>query len=528
MKVKIDKKYLLFLSLIMLLGFILRISFAGNTLIENDALLFTEAVKIANGIFPWPSYSAPGMPFFLSGWYGWFLADLRALLYLMFPFLKAQYYLTVIFGLLVIISTTRLAIRLYSNKKIALFSAFLVSIIPNQVSMSYGVSAEVPATFFMLEAINFLLDWVENNRKSFFIISSICLSFAMLSKPIGFLVVPTLLLVFIINRIKIHNLIPQKIFIYFVIAFSIFATWIVPNYRKFAGNLSHSFLSFMVKIGSETMKEGVLFSHIRFFSIYGLILLGFSGCYFLFRRRRPDIYIAFFITSSLLILGSLKDVMTYWYPFIVPFYCILISRTAIFIRKIIIKFVYIGILIFFIFICLKTDLFNIDFDYASQYGYLMRLKNDYMEIMPTSQGVLNTIVRMKQIVKPWDHLYVMHNYMSYEGLFLDRKPVCLPVYAYVEGDEIKYNNDWGSRVKEIIENNPPGTSLLMLQDGAYYYRVYDKGVWRQTDLSAILEANGFEKVYENYYPNANVINKCKKYYSSCSNEQWVKNYIYRK
>jgi len=524
----VNKRYSILLIFIVFLGFLLRSSFRGETLVENDAILFTEAVKIARCIKPWPSYTACWAPFFLSGWYGWLLPNLRALLYLVFPSLKVQYFLTVIFGLLVIISTARFAARVYDNKKITLFSAFLVSIIPIQVSMSYGISAEIPATFFMLEAFNFLFDWKKNKKKSYFFTSAIFLSCAMLSKPIGFLAIPGIIFTFVTEEHRGNSKIISKILLYFFISLLIWSTWLIPNSKKFISDMPHSFSSFMLKVGSETMREGLVLTHTRFLSRYGIILLLFSLLHLLYSRKVPDIFILFFISSSLLLLHLFKDVMSYWYPFIIPFYATAISKSAIFLKKIIIKLPYTLLLVYFVFLCLKSNLLNIHFDYSSQYGYLARADNKYMEMMITCQGILQTIDEINRLTGEHDNLYVMHNYISYKGLFLDKKATVLPVYAYVKDGQIVYNENWGEEVDGMTKFNLHGTTYVVVQDGAYYYRVYDKGIWRQTNLCKILESKGFRKIYENHYPDESVLKKCKRFYRCCLDNQWVRNYIYRR
>ena len=72
----------------------LRLAFPGRSLIENDAVLYTEIIKRFHGINPFSQFTFKWSPIFLTGYYGWVLPDLRAIVYFFLPFLKVQFYLT--------------------------------------------------------------------------------------------------------------------------------------------------------------------------------------------------------------------------------------------------------------------------------------------------------------------------------------------------------------------------------------------------------------------------------------------------
>ena len=78
------------LVIIAIIGY-LRLFFSGNVLCENDAVLYTEAVKIVYNVTPFPYFTFKWTPIFLTGYYGWILPDFRALVYFFLPFLKFHF-----------------------------------------------------------------------------------------------------------------------------------------------------------------------------------------------------------------------------------------------------------------------------------------------------------------------------------------------------------------------------------------------------------------------------------------------------
>jgi hypothetical protein len=514
-----------------LIGY-LRLAFPGKSLAENDAVLYTEIVKIIHGINPFPHFTFKWTPLFLSGYYGWIMPDLRIMLYFFLPFLKAQFYFTALFGIGVIFSTYRFAMRLYSERRIAILAAFLISIIPIQVSMSYGISSEIPQSFFLIESFNFLMDFINKQRWKFFFISGILLGFSILAKPVSMLLIPAVCLLIFINRRIIKGNVFKFMLLYFILPLLIWLSWAIPNFYRIFGSYAHSFVSFGFNVGSETMKIGLIESHKEFLAIGGIVLLLCSLFYLFWTHKKEDIFILFSVGSSLIILYSLKDVMTYWYPFIVPFYCIAISR-AFLIKLKFIKAMFFALIIYFIGICIRTDILNLYFDFNSQSGYLMRPDTNWMEFsLVGCQANLDTIKRVKEVVKENDVVFLSGTFGSYKGFLMDIDTRYLPEYRIIKQGSIEYKEDWIKDIDKVI-GDAIGTRkarvFIVLQDGAYYYRVYNKGVWLETHQDKILEENGFREIYGKEYPDKEAIEKGKRFYRYCSSaSQWAKNYIFVK
>jgi len=512
----------------------LRLFFPGKALCENDAVLYTEIVKIIHGINPFPQFTFKWTPVFLTGYYGWILSDLRALLYFFLPFLKAQYYFTALFGIGVVFSTYRFVIRLYGDKKTAMLAAFLVSIIPIQVSMSYGLSAEIPQTLFLLESFNFLIDFINTDKKKYFFISGVFFVFSMLSKPLSALFIPGICFLIFINRTRIKGNIIRTILKYFILPILVWLSWAIPNFYRIFGDHAHSFSRFGFRIGSESMKIGFIEAHLQFLSAWGFFLLACSLVYLIWLRKKEDIFLSLSIGVSLLFLYSLKDVMTYWYPFIVPFYCVVISRAFFTIKFKAAKWIFFMLLVYFAGICIRTDIINVYFDFNSQAGFYMRPDSKYM-VFPQVQCQVNldTVKKLKELMKEDDIIFLSHTFGSYEGFLMHKDIYFLPIYRHIKKGGIEYEKDWAGKVNKtidnILNNGKKGRVLIVLQDGGYYYRVYDKGVWFETHQDQLLEKAGFKKIYEIEYPDKNTIDKAKRYYSICSSQyQWAKNYIFTK
>jgi hypothetical protein len=519
------------LVIIAIIGY-LRLFFSGNVLCENDAVLYTEAVKIVYNVTPFPYFTFKWTPIFLTGYYGWILPDFRALVYFFLPFLKVQFYITAMFGIAVIFSTYRLALRLYDKKNIALAASLLISIVPIHVSMSYGLSSEIPQTFFLLEAFNFLIDFIKKNRRRDFLISGVFLAFSVLSKPISALTVPAFCFLFIINKEKLTGNIFKTMVSYAVLPSIIWLSWGVPNFYRIFGDVAHSFSMFGFNVGSETMKIGFIESHLQILSTGGLVLLVSSLLYLARSRSKEDIFLLFLIASSFILLYSLKDVMAYWYPFIIPFYCIAISKTFFSLASKAIKIVFLTLMIYFIGICVRTDIINLCFDFNSQSGFYMRPDSKVMHFpLAQCQKNLDTIEALKGIFKKDDLVFLTGTFNSYKGFLMDMNTHVLPGCNSIKNGRIEYDDNWPDQVNLMINEalqNKKGRVVLVIQDGGYYYRVYDKGVWLETHQADMLEAAGFSKIYEERYPDAKALNKAKLFYIHAMNNQWAKNYIFIK
>ncbi|MGD0336529.1 MAG: glycosyltransferase family 39 protein [Candidatus Omnitrophota bacterium] len=513
---------------IILLGLFLRLPFRGKIISGNESLLYSECVKLSQGITP-QEFSASWSPFFLSSWHGWLLSDLRALVYSVFPFLNAQFYLTLIFGILIIVSTYRLGTRLY-NKITALFAALLVAIAPIQVSLSYGLSSEIPLVFFILETIIWLIDAIEKKSRSSLFISSVFFSCAMLSKPLAVLFMPAICFYFIINKRKLKGGCTENIIIYLFFPLALWLTWVIPNFKRFYSDMPFAFSSFVLKSGSESMRHSLEEIHLQLLSPVGIILLLFSLINLIFSRNVNSYFLLFIILSFVFILNLSKNIMLYYYALICPFYFIAIAQTILSLKQKILQAVLVLASLYFIFLSIKTDIINIDFDTFGQGGCELIYNFKNKNLMVVGQGVFDTIMELNKIIKDEDTLYLTSHFLICDGfLKKGRKFEYTPAYDYICGDKICPNQNFVKELEESI-SRPPHTGKIyaVCQDGGYYYRVGGKGVWRQSNYAGQLSACGFRKVYENNSPDKEWLKKCRKYFKRCDTNQWVRNYIFVK
>ena len=517
-----------FLFCIILLGLSLRLSFTGKIIPGNESVLYSECIKLSQGITP-QEFSASWSPFFLSSWHGWLLPDLRALVYLLLPFLKAQLYLTVIFGILVIVSTYRLSTRLF-NKVTALFSALLVAIAPIQVSLSYGLSSEIPLTFFILETIIWLIDAVERRSRSGLFISSVFFSCAMLSKPLAVLFIPAICLYFFLNRKMLKGGCIGNITIYFLLPLALWLTWVIPNFARFYSDMPFAFSSFVLRFGSESMRIGLKDAHLRFLSPVGIILVLFAFIKLALSRNRNSYFLLFTILSFVFVLDLSRNVMLYYYALICPFYFIAIAHLVISLKQRMSQVVLILFSLYFIFLSIKTDIINIDFDSSGQNGCKLIYQFEKKDLMFLGAGILDTISFLNKIVEAKDTLYLSVELSTY-NCFLKKGSqfIRLPSYDYICGDKICLNQNFAKELEESIAGVPHvGKIYVVCQDGGYFYRIGGEGVWRQYDYAGQLSSCGFRKIYENRYPDETWRKECRRYFKDCYADQWVGHYIFVK
>lgn len=180
-----------------------------------------------------------------------------------------------------------------------------------------------------------------------------------------------------------------------------------------------------------------------------------------------------------------------------------------------------------------TDVINLDFDFNSQSGFLMRSNFNSMNFLLVScYKNLDTVKKIQEIAREDDVFILSHTFMSYEGFMLNLKREHLPVYQNIKNGVFEYDAGWIEKVQKLAEDQRKSSSgkiFIVVQDGGYWYRYYDKGIWFETHQADILEANGFKKLYEESCPDKEILFKAGKYYRDClSKDQWAKNYIFEK
>jgi hypothetical protein len=107
-----------------------------------------------------------------------------------------------IFALGTILLTYTIVKKLTENEYLSLLSAFLMTIMPLGVYFGRNVQPEMPALFFTLLSINFLLNWKKEFNKKQLMYSAIALSIAGLFKLTFLIIAIPILFIFPYGKIK--------------------------------------------------------------------------------------------------------------------------------------------------------------------------------------------------------------------------------------------------------------------------------------------------------------------------------------
>ena len=99
-----------------------------------------------------------------------------------------------------ILLTYLLAWEVFSDRKIALLSAFLWSIMPLSVFLSTIVLPDIPLLTFILLSVFFCIRGVKGERKKYIVLSGLSIGFAQTAKVTALIFVPALVLFIILNR----------------------------------------------------------------------------------------------------------------------------------------------------------------------------------------------------------------------------------------------------------------------------------------------------------------------------------------
>jgi len=221
-------RYLLYLTVLSLVGFLLRIIVMSDTtrlfeepplLIGDEGRYHSQAIELLNDkFFPWP-VSTPIYPLFLAAVYSLFG-------YNNFIVLIIQ---SIISTLLIPI-TYFIGIKFTGNRS-SLFAAFLVAIQPSLIYHVEYLYTEVLYTFLLLISFYILIFAINKNRAFYFIVAGIIMGITSLCRPaialIG-IVIPLL----IPFRVKLTKRIVIS-FIYIISMIFIIAPWTYHNYKIF-------------------------------------------------------------------------------------------------------------------------------------------------------------------------------------------------------------------------------------------------------------------------------------------------------
>jgi len=142
-------------------------------------------------------------------------------------FTKNSIYFNIIISVLSIFLVYKIALLIFNKESTALLSAFIVAIYPYFIFYSLVVMTETLFIFLVLMSFYFLF-------KKSFILASIFLTLAILTRPVIDILAPVL--IFIFARFTFDASLKaalKKVLVYFVIYALLMMPWWLNNYRKF-------------------------------------------------------------------------------------------------------------------------------------------------------------------------------------------------------------------------------------------------------------------------------------------------------
>ncbi len=224
------------------------------------------------------------------------------------------------------IAVTYFIAKEFFSKKIALFSAFLLSIFPINIMYSSQIGPDIPFQFLSGLAILFFI-YHEKNRKYsniFAILSGVFIGIAYTVKSIVILLIPLFIIYFLIQNLRKKNL--KKIFnvkngfYYFLIPLIFLIIYLVYiQLVHFSIILSIASIILIVLYEIIILKEKNIKNifrkkHVRYFLILLGFLIIFSIHLYHFYEVSGEWYFIENSRSSVLIHGGNENDNYYWYP----------------------------------------------------------------------------------------------------------------------------------------------------------------------------------------------------------------------
>ncbi len=318
-----NSKTKLYLFLIMILGFILRLISALNTRVYADDVVHAvhsinfinsgKLVEYSQSSGLW--HSITNISYMIFGGANQFSSR--------FP--------SILFGTLLILLIF-LFTKKFFNKRIALISAFLFSVSPFAIKLTLA-EMDIMAVFFIIFSFLFFIEGIRKNKNSFFWMSAIFLGVAIMIKVYSILFVPGFVFYYFYiykkESKKINKEIIKKIFVFFFIIFVFCTPTIAHNYLLykdkgimdlqftrvfgFGREKSAQYYSWDVQfnntktrinlknffLGNEAhghLPHALVSLKWILFSDPLIFILGFVGLIFLFKKRR-DYFVLFFSLS---------------------------------------------------------------------------------------------------------------------------------------------------------------------------------------------------------------------------------------
>lgn len=322
------KKTFLVLFLIVVLAFILRFMVAQTVEIVPDEIVYS--------LLPWKIISAQRLSTVEGGPLFSYLIDIG---YTVFGEVNATSTRlpSIFFGSLTVILVYLFSLKMFDNKKAALFSSLLFAL--SGYALENNTEPDMTAFFFAFLSMYFFLFFLEGKR-NYLYLSTISLTLAILCKSLPLLFLSAYLLVFVFHakgyfsgnqntRIKIDIKLLKTIFGCLTIAVLLLMPAIMYNYLEFKNNgKTENIVSTFLGVGEhfhpgnsqidpwsfQVLKDLLKSSPDQFFYPDPIIIiLGIIGTVLLFSRKIPAYFLLLLSLLSLVFyMGGITGSKTHY------------------------------------------------------------------------------------------------------------------------------------------------------------------------------------------------------------------------
>lgn len=486
---KIENSHI-YLAVILALAIYLRFSnLAWETVIYDEVPIIKSAEVYTRGDFVTQGFIAFDVPPMMK-----YMAAL-SLYFLGFSEAGIRIF-SAVFGVLTSVLIYIFA-KKYYDQKTALLAAGLVSFSILHITMSRYMETVVPAGFFYLLSLYFLLQF-DNKRSYIFLGASLALG--MLTKYILLYAIVTTIIYFVIKKyislnlrprftISIDNRVLKTFLVGVVIFLLLWPFFLYPlnvnvsldvsgRTRDFTTMIPLGFMTFGDVAKSATIGERPDVG-LRSFPILGyfllflakentvFVVLFFTGLFAMYKKRRPaDKFIALFIVTFFILLFLQNWGYTFRYiPVITPMLAIVAARSTEFMRKSYFIIFAVAILAF---------LYAIQFapHYVLHYNTLdnaFHFSEDTNLVNFFSEGMKETIYYAKENCTKlmtyyeyfMDDIYVPENFTTSSNS-LDELPACV----------MDSSNKYIPRFSEVLSTASCTLKKISYVNGKEFFRIY--------------------------------------------------------
>src|SRR3989344_4062114 len=316
------KKTLLIIFSILLVAFILRLIVAQTVEIVPDEIVYS--------LLPWKIISAQRLGTVDGGPLFSYLTDLSYMAFGEVNSISTRFP-SILFGSLTVILIYLSSLKMFGNKKAALFGAFLFAV--SGYVLENNTEPDMTAYFFALLSVYFFLYFLEGKR-NYLYLSTAALTLAALSKILPLILVPVYVLVFFLhrkgylksdhdqaeaggkNKILFDVKLLKVIFGSLIIASLLLMPVVLYNYLEYKNNgKTENIVSTLLGIGAQFHPETSQIDPWTFFTLLGFLKiffakffipdplvvgLGILGIFLVLPQRRSGQFIL--ILSALLLL----------------------------------------------------------------------------------------------------------------------------------------------------------------------------------------------------------------------------------